>query len=88
MKHFHTPSSDLIESKGSGIIDLLDEECRLPRGSSEHFTFLVHSSYKNHFRLLLPRQSKLSQQRSLRDEEAFIVRHFAGAVCYKTVRLS
>ena len=77
---------DLIERKGSGIIDLLDEECRVPRGSNEHFTFLVHSNYKNHFRLLPPRQSKLSLHRSLRDEEAFIIRHFAGAVCYKTVK--
>lgn len=76
---------DLIELKGSGIIDLLDEECRIPRGSNEHFTSLVHSTHKNHFRLLSPHQSKLPKHKSLRDDEAFIIRHFAGAVCYKTV---
>lgn len=70
---------------GTGIIDLLDEECRLPRGTNENFTSAIHSKHKGHFRLLLPRGSKLNQHRSLRDEEGFIVRHFAGAVCYKTV---
>ena len=76
---------DLIEHVGTGIIDLLDEECHLPRGTNEAFTTAVHKKHKGHFRLHLPRESKLSQHRSLRDEEGFIVRHFAGAVCYKTV---
>lgn len=31
----------------------------------------------------LPRKSKFNQSRNLRDDEAFIVRHFAGAVCYQ-----
>ena len=31
----------------------------------------------------LPRKSKLNFNRNLRDDEAFIVRHFAGAVCYQ-----
>ena len=77
--------TDLIEGPGSGIIDLLDEECRLPRGTNEEFTLTIHKKHQNHFRLRLPRQSKLTQHRSLRDEEGFIIRHFAGAVCYKTV---
>lgn len=75
-----------MEHSGSGIIDLLDEECRLPRGSNEGFTEAVHKRYGDHFRLQLPRQSRLTQHRSLRDEEGFIIRHFAGGVCYKTVR--
>ena len=76
---------DLIEASTVGMIDLLDEECRLPKGSNEHFTTAVHIKHKGHFRLQFPRQSRLSQHRALRDEEGFIIRHFAGAVCYKTV---
>jgi myosin-6 len=29
----------------------------------------------------------LKQHRELRDDEGFVIRHFAGAVCYQTVRL-
>ena len=33
----------------------------------------------------LPRKSPLQAHRNLRDDQGFIVRHFAGAVCYQTV---
>ena len=42
---------DLIEAKKTGILDLLDEECRLPSASVEHFTTAVYSTHKDHFRL-------------------------------------
>ena len=42
---------DLIEVKTTGIMDLLDEECKLPKGSAEHFTDAVHRTHKGHFRL-------------------------------------
>ena len=42
---------DLIELKTTGIIYLLDEECKLPKGSAEHFTDAVHHIHKEHFRL-------------------------------------
>jgi myosin heavy subunit len=32
----------------------------------------------------LPRKSKLKEHREIRDEDGFLVRHFAGAVCYQT----
>lgn len=34
-----------------GILDILDEENRLPQPSDQHFTDTVHSKHKNHFRL-------------------------------------
>jgi len=33
----------------------------------------------------VPRKSKLKSHREVRDEEGFLIRHFAGAVCYHTV---
>ncbi|XP_031632480.1 myosin heavy chain 95F isoform X3 [Contarinia nasturtii] len=75
---------ELIESKSKGIFILLDEESKLPKPSFNHFTLEVHKSWKGHFRLSLPRASKLKAHRTLRDEEGFLVRHFAGAVCYTT----
>jgi len=37
--------------KVSGVVDLLDEECKLPKGTHTHFTEAVHSKHKGHFRL-------------------------------------
>jgi len=34
--------------------------------------------------LQVPRKSKLKSHREVRDEEGFLIRHFAGAVCYHT----
>ncbi|XP_037948993.1 myosin heavy chain 95F isoform X3 [Teleopsis dalmanni] len=75
---------DLIESKSNGIYTLLDEESKLPKPSASHFTTEVHKAWCNHFRLGLPRSSRLKAHRILRDEEGFLVRHFAGGVCYNT----
>ncbi|MEQ2199829.1 Unconventional myosin-VI, partial [Xenoophorus captivus] len=64
----------LVEAKVLGILDILDEENRLPQPSDQHFTDTI------------PRKSKLTVHRNVRDDEGFIIRHFAGAVCYETVR--
>ncbi|XP_008825290.1 unconventional myosin-VI isoform X5 [Nannospalax galili] len=77
---------DLIEVKLVGILDILDEENRLPQPSDQHFTSAVHQKHKEHFRLTIPRKSKLAVHRNLRDDEGFIIRHFAGAVCYETTQ--
>lgn len=77
---------DLIEAKLVGVLDILDEENRLPQPSDQHFTSVVHQKHKDHFRLTIPRKSKLTIHRNIRDDEGFIVRHFAGAVCYETTQ--
>jgi len=74
----------LLEGKSTGIFDLLDEESKLPKPSSTHFTESVYVHNKDHFRLAVPRKSKLKDDRELRDDEGFLIRHFAGAVCYHT----
>jgi len=43
--------ADLIEGKGTGIFDILDEENKLPKPATEHFTNEVHKKNKDHFRL-------------------------------------
>jgi myosin-6 len=75
---------DLIETKGKGILALLDEAAKQPKASDKLFCEKIHSTYKDHFRLQLPRKSKMSYYKQLRDDEGFIIRHFAGAVCYQT----
>ncbi|XP_015210125.1 myosin VIa isoform X4 [Lepisosteus oculatus] len=77
---------DLVEAKLVGILDILDEENRLPQPSDQHFAETVHNKHKDHFRLTIPRKSKLAIHRNVRDDEGFIIRHFAGAVCYETTQ--
>lgn len=43
--------TDLIEGKLIGILDILDEENRLPQPSDQHFASVVHQKQKEHFRL-------------------------------------
>ena len=71
------PCIDLIESK-LGILDLLDEECRMPKGSDKSWVEKLYekcggaaSKWKEHF--AKPRLSNT----------AFIVRHFADRVEYE-----
>ncbi|XP_043272163.1 myosin heavy chain 95F isoform X2 [Venturia canescens] len=75
---------DLIESKSNGIFSLLDEESKLPTRSFAHFTSEVHRAWNGHFRITLPRTSRLKAHRELRDDEGFVIRHYAGGVCYQT----
>lgn len=76
---------DLIESKNHGIFHLLDEESKLPKPEFGHFTHSVHKQLgANNNRLQVPRTSRLKAHRTLRDDEGFLLRHFAGAVCYNT----
>jgi len=75
---------DLIESKQSGIFSLLDEESKLPKPNYQHFTEQIFHNNGAHFRIALPRKSKLKEHREIRDHDGFLIRHFAGAVCYQT----
>ncbi|KAL8613682.1 hypothetical protein ACOMHN_029774 [Nucella lapillus] len=75
---------ELVEAKSNGVFDLLNEESKLPTPTPEHFTSEVHRRNRNHFRLSHPRKSKLKTHRDVRDDEGFLIRHFAGAVCYHT----
>uniref|UniRef100_A0A914QVM1 Myosin motor domain-containing protein n=1 Tax=Panagrolaimus davidi TaxID=227884 RepID=A0A914QVM1_9BILA len=77
---------ELFEDKPTGLLDLLDEEARLPTPSSQHFTDCVHRAQKNHFRLSTPRKSRLREHRDMRDDEGFLIRHYAGTVCYQTAQ--
>ncbi|XP_050667536.1 myosin heavy chain 95F [Leptidea sinapis] len=76
---------DLIESKNHGIFHILDEESKLPKPEFGHFTHSVHKQLSSsNARLQVPRTSRLKAHRTLRDDEGFLLRHFAGAVCYNT----
>jgi myosin-6 len=75
---------DMIEAKPGGILDILDDESKLPKSSDASFTDKVHKAFAKHFRLQSPRKSKMAYYKKMLDNEGFVIRHFAGAVCYTT----
>jgi myosin VI len=75
---------ELFEQKLNGLFDLLNEESKLPQPRAENFTVQSLSKNKTHTRIDFPRKSKLKSDRELRDDEGFLIRHFAGPVVYTT----
>ena len=75
---------DLIEKDKEGILAILDDTSKMPRANDKMFAEALHKKHAKHFRLQSPRKSKMSYYKQLRDEEGFIIRHFAGAVCYNS----
>lgn len=67
------PCIDLIESK-LGILDLLDEECRMPKGSDKSWVEKLYDKCKKWEHFSKPRLS----------QTAFIVKHFADMVEYES----
>jgi len=66
------PCIDLIESK-LGILDLLDEECKMPRGSDKSWVEKLYDKCKKWEHFAKPRLS----------QTAFLVKHFADKVEYE-----
>ncbi|XP_022250756.1 unconventional myosin-Va-like isoform X1 [Limulus polyphemus] len=67
------PCIDLIESK-LGILDLLDEECRMPKGSDGTWCNKLYDKCKKWKHFEKPRLSNIS----------FIIHHFADHVKYES----
>ena len=68
------PCIDLLENKSTGIFSMLDTQCKTPNGSEGDFCKGVNAAHAKAAFLAPSRNAKL------RDEEGFIIRHFAGNV--------
>mmetsp|Transcript_36271 Transcript_36271/g.96405 ORF Transcript_36271/g.96405 Transcript_36271/m.96405 type:complete len:1978 (-) Transcript_36271:181-6114(-) len=67
---------DLVQGKGSSILVLLDEECRLPKGSDSNFISKVRQTFAKHARFMA----------SPKAQSTFTIIHFAGKVTYESAR--
>ncbi|KAH8068335.1 hypothetical protein JL721_6913 [Aureococcus anophagefferens] len=56
-----------------GVVEMLDEESKLPRGSSANFRARLAQRHAGHARFSTPRSAST----------AFFVEHYAGKVCYE-----
>ncbi|XP_065316366.1 unconventional myosin-VI-like isoform X2 [Gordionus sp. m RMFG-2023] len=75
---------ELLDSKNVGIFDILDEENRMTNSNSHHFTETVHKTHAENIRIDVPRKSTHRFHKQLLNHEGFIIKHYAGSVCYNT----
>ncbi|XP_028318179.1 unconventional myosin-Vb isoform X5 [Gouania willdenowi] len=66
------PCIDLIEAR-LGVLDLLDEECKMPKGTDQNWTQKLYKQHSNSAHFQKPRMSNTS----------FIINHFADKVEYQ-----
>ena len=74
------PALDLIEKKRIGIIAMIDEEIRTPKGSDIKMLSKLNKQYgtkgKEHTNYMKPKP------RAKDSDKSFIFKHYAGPVCY------
>lgn len=70
---------DIVEKNPSGILRLLDEMSKKPGSTAKNFCDSVATTHKKSNFYMQPRAGGFRQYR---EDEAFVVRHFAGDVCY------
>mmetsp|Transcript_8414 Transcript_8414/g.11332 ORF Transcript_8414/g.11332 Transcript_8414/m.11332 type:complete len:944 (+) Transcript_8414:798-3629(+) len=81
---------ELIELKTHGVLALLQEQSMLPKGTDERFTMNLTKVMVTNEKLVLiskvPKKSNIPGLggRRFRNEDAFIIKHFAANVCYQT----
>lgn len=70
------PVIDLIESRPIGVLSLLDEECRMPRGSDQSWCAKLYEH-------LLPANSARFKRPKMNYQNSFTVCHYAEDVTYQ-----
>lgn len=73
----------MFDNTTKGIFALLNDECTLPKSSSEKFTYNVCKTWIGHKSFSAPNCS--ARNRSQQATESFKIRHFSGDVLYSTV---
>lgn len=68
------PVINLIEAKPIGILNLLDEECKMPRGSDESFCSKLYQHIKT---------DEIFQKPKIGSATSFAIQHFADKVVYQ-----
>jgi len=68
---------ELIEHKTTGILAMIDDECKLPMASDERLTGKLYKSFASH--------SRFSVSSAQRVKYKFCINHYAGSVEYSTM---
>eukprot|EP00966_Prymnesium_polylepis_P325623 7381597-Prymnesium_polylepis.1 len=73
---------ELLEKSPTGIFPLLDAQCKMPKGSDKGFCASVQKQHASHPHFCLLSTSNFKGARGTADDNAFVISHFAGDVCY------
>jgi len=76
---------EMIEDNKNGIFAILDESAKGPSASDKSFGNNVNEKHIKHPKFADPKKSPLKSHQKLNRDEAFVIRHYAGAVCYEVV---
>lgn len=72
----------MFDDTSKGIFALLNDECSLPKSSSERFTHNVCKTWIGHKSFSA---NCIAQNRSHKSTDSFKISHFSGDVLYSTV---
>ena len=72
---------ELLEKSPTGIFPLLDAQCKMPKGSDKGFCASAQKQHAGHPHFLTLATSSL-KVKGTTDDNAFVISHFAGDVCY------
>lgn len=73
---------DTIQQKGSGILAILDDECRLPKGSDRNYANRLYKNFIPNKGQVESDNTRFSATPVQKSRGIFCVRHFAGVVQY------
>jgi len=73
---------DTIQQKKSGILAMLDDECRLPRGSDRNFCKRLLDQWLPGKGQVVSENTRIHSSKMQQGKSVFCVRHFAGLVEY------
>lgn len=74
---------DTIQQKKTGILTMLDDECRLPRGSDRNWAKRMYEQWLPAKNQETSENTRFSSTKMQQGKAIFCVRHFAGIVEYK-----
>jgi hypothetical protein len=73
---------DLLDKSPTGIFCVLDGQCKMPKASDLTFCAAIQKTHKEHPSFMLLSKSHVKRTKEMTDDSTFVVRHYAGDVCY------
>lgn len=74
---------DTIQQKKTGVLAMLDDECRLPRGSDLNFAKRMFDEWLPEKNQTVSTNTRFSATKVQQGKAIFCIRHFAGVVEYR-----
>ena len=76
---------DTIQQKKTGVLAMLDDECRLPRGSDRNFCKRLLDEWLPEKGQTVSENTRIHSSKMQQGKSVFCVRHFAGLVEYSAL---